>query len=349
MLLLDTATVAPAARVGAFRDAFGQASVPCRIDQLEPAERMHSRMHLWQFGTASLFTTDASGFRLTRTARHVRQEAPSVVALAVQVSGMGRFSQFDADQLVRARELMLSDLTAPYQFSWAGDGGSRAFHVSYDRLALPTDVIRAAGPRLRASPLHDLVRDHLEGLTAHADRLGSDPAAASLGTATVELVRALLVSAAGDVRQRHVWEDTLLTRVGAYIARHLTDPALTPSSIAAAHAVSVRRLYQVFADAGLSLEQEVIGRRLEAARAALVSPAGRRRSIAATARAHGFTDPSHFARRFREAYGLPPSEWQRSGHSHPTPSPSRSNVVSQPGSPARIGSAPAARTASQFL
>ncbi|MQA36074.1 helix-turn-helix domain-containing protein, partial [Modestobacter roseus] len=349
MLLLDTATVSPAARVGAFRDAFDQASVPCRIDQLEPAERMHSRMHLWQFGTASLFTTDASGFRLTRTPRHVRQEAPPVVALAVQASGVGRFGQFGTDRSVHARELMLSDLTAPYQFSWAGDGGSRAFQVPYDRLALPVDVVRAAGPRLPASPLHDLVRDHLEQLTAHAERLASVPAADALGTATVELVRALLISATGDRRYREAWEDTLLTRVRAYVARHLTDPALTPSSIAAAHAVSERRLYQAFADAGVSLEQEVIGRRLEAARAALVSPAGRRRSIAATAHGVGFTDASHFTRRFRQAYGVTPSEWQRSGHSHPTPSPSRSNLVSQPGSPARIGSAPAARTASQFL
>jgi Amt family ammonium transporter len=54
-----------------------------------------------------------------------------------------------------------------------------------------------------------------------------------------------------------------------------------------------------------------------------------------------------------------PAEWDRrigasalSGsraHSHPTPSPSPSNLDCQPGSPARIGAAPAARTAVQFL
>ena len=46
--------------------------------------------------------------------------------------------------------------------------------------------------------------------------------------------------------------------------------------------------------------------------ASLVSPTGRHRSIAATARACGFADPSHFTRRFKDAYGLPPREWQRS-------------------------------------
>ena len=43
----------------------------------------------------------------------------------------------------------------------------------------------------------------------------------------------------------------------------------------------------------------------------LASPAGRRRPIAAVARAHGFADPSHVTRRFRQAYGLTPRDWQR--------------------------------------
>ncbi|RBY86801.1 helix-turn-helix domain-containing protein [Blastococcus sp. TF02A-26] len=312
MLLLDTATVLPEDRVGAFRAAFDQASVPCRIEHLDPPDRVHSRMHLWSFGAANVFTTDASGFRLVRTPRHVRRESPAIVALAVQSRGEGRFHQFGTDAVVPAGELMLSDLTAPYQFSWAGSGGSRAFQIPYELLGLPPDVVRAGAPRLRSSPLYGLVREHLERLTGSADRLSADPGAAALGTATVGLVRALLVSAAGrDDLVGPAWEETLVTRVRAYASRHLTDPALTPGVLAAAHNVSVRRLYQAFADAGISLEQELIGQRLEAARAALVSPAGLRRSIEAVARACGFDSPSHFSRRFRQAYGLTPREWRQ--------------------------------------
>ena len=61
----------------------------------------------------------------------------------------------------------------------------------------------------------------------------------------------------------------------------------------------------------MSLEQGVIGQRLEAARADLLLPAGLRRSIAATARARGFGSPSHFTRRFRRAYGITPRDWQQ--------------------------------------
>ena len=312
MLLLDTATVAPEHRVSAFRAAFDQASVPCRIEHLGADARVRSRMHLWHFGSASLFTTDASGFRLVRTPRHVRMESPAVVALAVQTRSEGRFRQFGTDSLVRAGELMVSDLTAPYEFSWTGSGGSRAFQIPYERLGLPQVVVRAGGPRLRTSPLYGLVRDHLERLASSADELSADPGAAALGSATVDLVRALLVSAAGhDDLARSVREETLVSRVRAYASRHLGDPALSPQVLAAAHNVSVRRLYKAFADAGLSLEQWIIGQRLEAARAALVSPSGLRRSIEATARSCGFDSPSHFARRFRQAYGMTPREWQQ--------------------------------------
>ena len=311
MLLLDTTAVPSADHVDAFRAAMGQASVPCRIDHLEP-DGIRARMHLWAFGGSDLFTADVSGFRLTRTPRHVRMEAPPVVALAVQAHGQGRFTQFGRDQLVGPRDLMLSDLTAPYAFSWTGGGGSRAFQTTYDQLGLPVDVVRRASGRLAASPLHDLVQAHLRRLARMAGELATDPGAAALGTATTELVRALLASAAQDERfSRPALADTLLTRVMAYVRAHMSDPSLSPQSIARAHSISVRQLYKVCAAAELSLEQWIIDQRLEAARTALVSPDGRRRSIAATAHATGFRDPSHFTRRFRAAYGVTPRDWQQ--------------------------------------
>lgn len=313
MLLLDTDAVAPEDRVSAFRAAFDRASVPCRIEHLGPDDRVHSRMNLWRFGRTSVFTTDATGFRLVRTPQHVRLESPPVIALAVQARAVGRFSQFGDDQVVRTGQLMLTDLTAPYAFSWSGVGGSRAFQVPADQLGLPPEVIRAAAPRLTSSPLHDLVRDHLLRLVREGDTLAADPGAAALGAATVELVRALLISVASpDARLTdEVRAETLLTRVLAWARGHLTDPDLDARRIAAAHNVSVRQLYKVCAAGGVSLEQWLIAERLELARAELVAPSRRHRSIAAVAHSCGFADPSHFARRFRAAYGRSPREYQR--------------------------------------
>ncbi|OCH80264.1 hypothetical protein A9310_22365 [Gordonia sp. UCD-TK1] len=46
---------------------------------------------------------------------------------------------------------------------------------------------------------------------------------------------------------------------------HLSDPDLSPVSIARAHGITVRKLFQLLADAGTSLEQWIITSRLEGA------------------------------------------------------------------------------------
>ena len=312
MLLLDTQDIPRADRAEAFRVAMQEASVPCRIEHRQPTAELEARMTLVPFGRASVFNTDASGFRLVRTARHVRMDSLPVVAIAFQAAGRGEYAQLGHEQLVRDDDLMLVDLTAPYSFGCATGGGSRSFQVLHDELGLPGDVVRRAVPRLRASPLHGLVRAHLDWVCSHAPELAADAGSRDLGTATVELVRALIVSAAGDeARTAAAREQTLVLRVRAFVRQHLTDPELTPATIAAAHNVSLRQLYKACAAAGLSLEQWVISARLELARAQLTSAPGRRRSIAATAHACGFVDPSHFSRRFKAAYGVTPRDWQR--------------------------------------
>jgi len=204
---------------------------------------------------------------------------------------------------------MLNDLTAPYDVTWSGLGGSRCFQLPYDRLGLPLDLIRAAVPRIHASPLYDLVRHHLNYLSSEADRLQDDPGLAALGSATTELLRALVASAAGSESVvRQVRQETLLTRILIYAHRHLTEPDLGPQRIAAAHNISLRQLYTLFQRADLGLEQWIITQRLEGARIDLTSRAHQDRTIAAIARSWGFTSPSHFATRFRAAYGLSPRD-----------------------------------------
>jgi AraC-like DNA-binding protein len=110
-----------------------------------------------------------------------------------------------------------------------------------------------------------------------------------------------------------VQADAVVAQVRAYVRAHVRDPGLDAALIAAALAVSVRQLYRLCAMAGFRLEQEIIGQRLTGARAELADPASRHRSIAVVARRWGFADPSHFTRRFREAYGATPRQWRRDG------------------------------------
>lgn len=188
----------------------------------------------------------------------------------------------------------------------SGDGPFRCtVEIGVDDLAVSLETVRAAVGRLRTSPLHPLVRNHLAAVTAEAPALPGGAAAAGLGTATVDLVRALVLSAAtrmpGDARPA-----STAARVQTYVAAHLRDPDLGPARIAAANAVSVRTLYTIYETLGTSLERSILDQRLRGARADLSTPGRRHHSIAAVARSWGFTNPSSFSQQFRRAFGTTP-------------------------------------------
>jgi len=109
---------------------------------------------------------------------------------------------------------------------------------------------------------------------------------------------------------RETLEDILLVRVKAFAREHLGDPTLDPSRIAAATHVSLRHLYKTCAKANLRLEQWIIDQRLAAAREDLARRESGSVAVSEVSYKWGFTNPSHFARRFRSAYGMSPREWQ---------------------------------------
>lgn len=314
MLLFDASTVPRADRADAFHHALTHASVPNRIVHEEPETGIQARMHLWRIGALDLFTSHNTGFTLTRTARHVRQESRPIVAVALQSRGLGH-AEIDGERgIVGPDDVYLFNEMTPRYFGWTGEGAAQAILIDFDRLGLPMEVLRNSTFRLRSSPMHDLVLQHVRALWTDPERLAADPGAPALANATIELVRALVVSASQEAGAlaREIMDDTLLTRMLTYTRRHLTDGNLDAELIAREHAISVRHLYGVFQRAGLSLEQWIISERLEGARNMLASPHLRHLTIAAVARRWGFANPGHFSRRFRAAYGLTPSEWRSS-------------------------------------
>ncbi|WP_433830046.1 helix-turn-helix domain-containing protein [Actinoplanes sp. CA-015351] len=322
--VLDTAGLPAGDRVEAVHTAMMYASAPCHVIHEDPARPVYARMGVWDLGDANIFTHRSSGIRLLRTAKLARQDAMPVIALSVQQRSTGFLEQGRAGPFVCARgELLGVDLSAAYDYSWSGDGAAGCLQIPVDRLGLPIDVIRSALGRLPASPLYRLVTTHITALSQNPDRITSDQSAATVAAASIDLCRALLASAARTDRHssatRAVLAETLLTQIRAYVRQNLSDPDLTPARIATTHNISLRHLYKLCADAGLSLEQWIITERLQGARHDLLTPANRTRPIAAIARAWGFRDPTHFTRRFRARYNSTPSQLRASSTEARTP------------------------------
>ena len=311
--LFEAAALPAADRNDALEDLFTQAGVPIRVTHCCPPEGIRTRVDLWKFGTHDLFVAHGPGLRLTRAQRQLRTAAPEAIRVGFQVTGRYTLSAGGHDEANNAGHLNFTDLTVPCEFTQYGAAACTAsFQVSYDQLGFPVDLARKAGQMLPSSPVYGLVRDHMAGLCRHADELGTGSSAATVGAATLELVRAMVATAGQDDRHGNaVLNETLYTRILTYIQQHLTAPGLCPEQIARAHHISVRQLYKLWAGHELSLTEWIIAERLEGARHALAAPAAAPMTIMAVAHRWGFADPTHFSRRFRGTYGMSPREWRQ--------------------------------------
>ena len=134
---------------------------------------------------------------------------------------------------------------------------------------------------------------------------------ASVGEATLQVAGAhvldlvsLALGATGDVAHH-------ATACGLRAARALAapervgataQPRPSAADFAKANAISERYLRQLFADIGTSFSDFLIERRLELAHRLLANPLYRNRRIAEIAFEAGFSDLSHFNRRFRARF-----------------------------------------------
>jgi AraC-like DNA-binding protein len=100
--------------------------------------------------------------------------------------------------------------------------------------------------------------------------------------------------------------------VERYILRNLTDAELSVSTVAAAHSISRRRLYQLFKDSGVGVAEFIRQARIDRAKALLADPAYRDQMIGQIAELVGIHSAAHFSRLFRVVTGRSPRAFRRS-------------------------------------
>ncbi|WP_067833365.1 helix-turn-helix domain-containing protein [Actinomadura kijaniata] len=200
-------------------------------------------------------------------------------------------------------ELVLSGDGGPRVQRFGGAFGYEALVVPHAEPGMPPPALVRRAVAARRPPgdgLGAVLGAFLGGLAETGDRLDA------MAAPTVGLVRAYLLSRADGGPDG----DALGPRLLRYIDDHLTDPGLSPASVAAAHRISLRYLYRVLADVDVTFGAWVRARRLEGAGRDLAAPGAGHVTIAAVAARWGFADAAHFSRVFRDAYGVSPRQWR---------------------------------------
>ncbi len=133
----------------------------------------------------------------------------------------------------------------------------------------------------------------------------SEPSERSVVATITELLNYALLEFLGEAASVSAREG-LHARAQAYILQNLRDPALNVEQVAGAFHCSKRYLHKVFASKRATISESIWRPRLEGCRADLENPALAGRSMTDIAFSWGFNNYTHFSRKFKEAFGMPP-------------------------------------------
>jgi AraC-like DNA-binding protein len=284
-------------------------ALPLRTRKAFPDQPMEYELTHHDFGKAEVVDITFSNHWGVAPTRFPQSSDEKVIAIALPKGPM-KISQGDRALETHDHSIVPFWGYAPYAL-WIEDSiRYQAIVLPVSMLGLPDLLVRnLTGTDLGDSPLAGIVSHHLEGLVALGDV--DQIAGAMLEQTTVDLLRALLVTAAGDeFMAREPLEATLVTRARIFIESHLWDPELSVTRVATHLGISRTRAYEIIADLGIDFTEWLRNRRLERAAKELGTHAAGALPISELARRVGFQEHSTFTRAFTARYGMSPSAWR---------------------------------------
>ena len=258
-----------------------------------------------------LIELDAGGLQFARSGRHADSDD---LLICRQSTGSMTLEQCGRDIVLEPGSFMLLDPRVPYS-------GQHSTVASLLVLKVPRPLLESRLGRapqvmsVSVAPLPGeaaLTSSLLAMLPQVADGLTKGAAEEMVREQVLDFVALSVGTAMGKERARvSSARAVVLMKVRSAIEARLSDPSLDARSVAQAAGVSLRYANAALADEGLSIGRLIQTRRLFRCRRALEDPSQMHRTVSEIAYGWGFSDMTHFGRKFRAAFGLLPSEYRK--------------------------------------
>jgi AraC-like DNA-binding protein len=277
----------------------------------EAGRAFHGVIRTGKLADLALSQFSCSPCLVEHTAQSVRGALDDNLIVTLVKDGRTVVRQDGRDGVASIGQLFIVDPRRPFSLDIGEDNCTLVLRVPRTELSARLGDISV----LTARPLGNkaeavLAAKFLAMLADRAELLG-EPAASKVAKQALDLMALAFEAEAPGARSlQSSTRATTLLRLKAVIEPRLADPSLRPQGAAQAAGISVRYANSLLAEEGTSLERFIMARRLRHCREALGDPAQAQRTVGDIAFSWGFSDVSHFTRRFKTEFGCSPSEWR---------------------------------------
>jgi AraC-like DNA-binding protein len=266
-----------------------------------------ARLDQVEFGPATLNLLEADVQTVRRTRSHIARSSFDTYFLLQLRSGHANLSQYGRESQLKVGDCVLIDCKAPYDIDCSPASRSVALRFQQDWLKTwvpcPENI---CGQMLASTAGWGAA---LSAALANLDAGGADELALPKGV-VAEHIAVLLALAAGPDAEAARSADKLLQRILSTMRDRCHEWDLNPGGVAEAHGISKRYLHYLFAQGNTTFGTELMRLRLEGARRLLSDQRFGGVSVGEVSSRCGFVEPSHFARRFRKAFGQGPMQFR---------------------------------------
>lgn len=309
----NTAGVRSTEQFAYYREAICQAFMNLTPEPAAAAGFPASVEHV-RLGNAAINRVSFPEHVVRRSAADIAASDRSCFYLNLKLAGRCRILQGDSEISLSPGQVGIFD--SDRRFALLHDRGPQLRVASFwvpaealrERLPASFDV---AAARVSDDPyVGHLIAETARTLCDGALRMTEDESV-RLFRALIELVAVSLSrrSRAGAAESEGLADATTLALKRA-IHRRLREPGLAVADVAETVGISERYVHKLLARSGSSFTDYVIDHRLDGAARDLRDPAMAGRAIGAIAFDWGFSDLSHFTRRFKQRFGCRPRDWR---------------------------------------